>query len=85
MGAQDQQARERYLVAEPEHYPRLYAAFDVSHPEELMRCGAPSAMRTRTTAKRATRRPFVPRRQLSWRHLAPSSLVWAASDLTSRT
>src|SRR3546814_8989442 len=30
-------------------------------PEAPIRCGGPSAMRTRMTAKRALRRPFVPR------------------------
>ena len=54
-------------------------------PAEPMRCGAPSTMRTRVAGKRATSRPLVPLRQLTRRHLAPSSIVRAATDLTSGT
>jgi hypothetical protein len=43
-------------------------------PAAPIRCGAPSAIRTRMTAKRALRRPLVPRRQLICRHFAFSSM-----------
>ena len=38
---------------------------------------------TRTAAKRADRRPFVPRRQLTVRQDAPASMASAAIDLLS--
>src|SRR6476659_6499434 len=41
-------------------------------PLSLIRCGGPSAVRTRTAAKRALSLPFVPVRQLTVCHLAPA-------------
>src|SRR5215831_19832147 len=42
-------------------------------PLSLIRCGGPSATRTRAAAKRALSFPFVPVRQLMVRHLASAS------------
>jgi hypothetical protein len=39
-----------------------------------MRCVGPSATRTRIAAKRAVRRPFVPRRQVTVRHASEHAL-----------
>src|SRR5262249_37167555 len=52
-------------------------------PLSLIRCGGPSAPRTRTAANRALSFPFVPVRQLMARHLASASMVSAAIDRTS--
>ena len=46
----------------------------------LIRCGGPSAVRTRTAAKRALSFPFVPVRQLMFCHLASASISSAAID-----
>src|SRR5271166_5888949 len=51
-------------------------------PLSPIRCGGPSATRTRTAAKRAFRGPFVPLRQASVRHFA---WVSVSSALTERT
>ena len=40
----------------------------------LIRCGGPSAVRTRTAAKRAFSLPLVPNRQLTFFHLASASM-----------
>ena len=45
----------------------------------------PSAVRTRTAAKRALSFPFVPVRQLTVRHLASASMASAAFDRISGT
>ena len=52
-------------------------------PMSWIRWGDPSATRTRRSAKRAHSRPFVPRRQLTVRHFAVSSMVCAPIDVTS--
>ncbi len=52
-------------------------------PLSLMRCGGPSAVRTRTAAKRALGLPFVRVRQVMFRHLAPASMSSAGTDRTS--
>src|SRR5277367_3829252 len=49
----------------------------------LIRCGGPSAVRTRTAAKRASSPPLVPFRQLTFCHLALASMSSAAVDNTS--
>src|SRR3981081_1078288 len=54
-------------------------------PLSLIRCGGPSAVRTRTAAKRALSFPFVPVRQLTVRHLALASMSSAAFDRISGT
>ena len=54
-------------------------------PLSLIRCGGPSAMRTRTAAKRALSFPFVPVRQLMLCHLASASMSSAAIDRMSGT
>src|SRR6516164_8863592 len=46
----------------------------------LIRCGGPSATLTRTAAKRALSFPFVPVRQLMFRHLASASMSSAAIE-----
>src|SRR5262249_24872474 len=51
---------------------------DVADPLSLIRCGGPSATRTRTAAKRALSFPFVPVRQVMFRHLASASISSAA-------
>src|SRR6188472_1948947 len=51
----------------------------------LIRCGGPSAVRTRTAAKRALSLPFVPVRQLTVCHLAPASMSSAGIDRISGT
>jgi hypothetical protein len=48
-----------------------------------MPCVGPSATRTRTAAKRADRRPFMPRRQLTLRQRTAASMASAAIDLRS--
>ena len=45
-------------------------------PLSLIRCGGPSATRTRTAAKRALSFPFVPVRQLMFCHLASGQHVF---------
>ncbi len=52
-------------------------------PMSLIRCGGPSAVRTRTAAKRASSRPLVPFRQLTCCHLALARMSSAAVDNTS--
>ena len=52
-------------------------------PLSWMRWAGPSATRTRTAAKRADRRPLVPRRQLTVRHRAASSIARAVIDFAS--
>src|SRR6478672_4174989 len=47
-------------------------------PLSLIRWGGPSAIRTRTAAKRAFNRPLVPFRQLTFCHLALASMSSAA-------
>src|SRR5262249_55496970 len=54
-------------------------------PLSLIRCGGPSATRTRTAAKRALSFPFVPVRQLMVRHLALASISSAGIDRMSGT
>ena len=54
-------------------------------PLSLIRCGGPSAVRTRTAAKRALSLPFVPVRQLTVWHLAPASMSSAGIDRISGT
>ena len=49
-------------------------------PLSQIRCGGPSAVRTRTAAKRAFSRPFVPVRQLTVCHLALASMSSAGID-----
>ena len=44
-------------------------------PLSLIRCGGPSAVRTRTAAKRALGLPVVPIRQLTGRHLASAACL----------
>ena len=50
-----------------------------------IRCGGPSAMRTRMAAKRALSFPFVPVRQLMFCHVASASMSSAAIDRMSGT
>src|SRR3954471_15784799 len=52
-------------------------------PLFLMRCGGPSAVRTRTAAKRASSLPLVPFRQLRVCHLASASMSSAGIDRIS--
>jgi len=52
-------------------------------PLSPIRCGGPSAVRTRTAAKRTSSLPFVPVRQAMLRHLAPASMSSAATDRIS--
>jgi hypothetical protein len=52
-------------------------------PLSLIRCGGPSATRTRTAAKRALSLPSVPVRQLMVRHLAWINMSSAGLDRTS--
>ena len=52
-------------------------------PLSLMRCGGPSAVRTRTAAKRASSFPLVPFRQLRVCHLASASMSSAGIDRIS--
>lgn len=52
-------------------------------PMSLIRCGDRSAVRTRTAAKRASSRPLVPLRQLTFCHLALASMSSAAVDNTT--
>src|SRR3954469_16219010 len=52
-------------------------------PLSLIRCGGPSATRTRTAAKRALSLPFVPVRQLIFCHVASASMSSAATDRMS--
>src|SRR5258705_14011423 len=54
-------------------------------PLSLIRCGGPSATRTRTAAKRALSFPLVPVRQLMVCHLAWASMSSAGIDRTSGT
>src|SRR5262245_46136877 len=54
-------------------------------PLSLIRCGGPSATRTRAAAKRALSFPFVPVRQLMVRHLALASISSAGIDRMSGT
>ena len=51
----------------------------------LIRCGGPSATRTRTAAKRALSFPFVPVRQLMVCHWALASMSSAGIDRMSGT
>ena len=52
-------------------------------PLSLIRCGGPSAVRTRTAANRALSLPFVPVRQLTVCHLASASMSSAGIDRIS--
>lgn len=61
------------------HEPRFLAGI-CCWPLSPMRCGEPSAMRTRTAAKAAHNRPFVPFRQLRRRHFACSSIYLAGTE-----
>jgi hypothetical protein len=54
-------------------------------PLSHIRCGGPSAVRTRRAANRAFSRPFVPLRQLTVFHFALASICSAAIDKISGT
>ncbi|KRQ94357.1 hypothetical protein CQ10_34165 [Bradyrhizobium valentinum] len=49
----------------------------------LIRWGGPSAIRTRTAANQAFKRPLVPFRQLTFCHFEPASMSSAALDRMS--
>src|SRR6516164_4590311 len=50
-------------------------------PLSLIRCGGPSAIRTRTAAKRAFNRPLVPFRQLTFCHLVSANMSQNGIDI----
>jgi hypothetical protein len=62
--------------------PRLFAG-KMLLPMSLIRCGGPSAIRTRTAANRAFSLPLVPSRQLTFFHLASASMSCAGIDIKS--
>jgi hypothetical protein len=71
----------------PPYHASMDAAVDAvlaqPRPLSLIRCGGPSAVRTRTAAKRALSLPFVPVRQLTVCHLASASMSSAGTDRIS--
>jgi hypothetical protein len=62
-----------------------FVAWEMLRTLSHIRCGGPSAVRTRRAANRALSRPFVPLRQLTVFYLALASICSAAIDKISGT